>query len=100
MALIQVTSSQLRLGADGLQKLNREWKNQVENLESLEAELNSMWEGEANQAFHNAFQADKVQMDNFYGAIERYVASLLAIAVKYESAESANLETARARTYQ
>lgn len=99
MALIQVTSAALRTGSENLQKLNGELKLQVASLEEMEGELNAMWEGEANQAFHNAFLSDKAQMDQFYAAIERYVASLAAIAVKYETAESANLETARVRSY-
>ena len=58
-----------------------------------------MWEGEANDAFHNAFTRDKVQMDNFYNAIQQYAAVLDNIAAKYEAAEATNTNTATTRTY-
>jgi WXG100 family type VII secretion target len=99
MALIQVTSAKLRAEAEKLKTYNGNFKNQVNSLESLEGELNSMWEGDAKVAFHTSFQSDKVQMDNFYNAIEKYIQSLLVIAAKYEQAESTNTETAKSRNY-
>ncbi|BCN29971.1 WXG100 family type VII secretion target [Anaeromicropila herbilytica] len=99
MALIQVTAARLRSEAEKLRTYNSNYKAQVSSLETVEGELNSMWEGEAKTAFHTAFQSDKVQMDNFYNAIEKYIQSLLTIAQKYEQAEQANTETAKTRNY-
>ena len=99
MAEIKVTSATLRSKAAELKQLNGQFKSAVGALESEEANLNSQWEGEAHDAFHNAFSKDKVQMDNFYNAIENYCTSLLSIAEQYEKAENANVATATTRSY-
>ena len=99
MAQIRVTASQLKTQAESLRTTNQNFKNRVNNLESTEARLKSMWEGEANDAFHAAFTRDKVQMDNFYNAIQQYAAVLDNIAAKYEAAEATNTNTATTRTY-
>lgn len=99
MALIKVTSSQLKTQAEQLKGLNARFKESTGKLQEIEIALKSMWEGEANNAFHNAFTSDKVQMDNFYNAIEMYVAKLQTIAQKYEKAEQINTNIGNTRTY-
>ena len=99
MGLIQVTSSELTRQADQLKQLNNNFKTLVSNLESTEQYLSSMWEGQANVAFHNAFVKDKAQMDNFYNLIEQYISVMTQIAAKYQQAEMANTDTATTRTY-
>ena len=99
MAYIQVTSSKLRKQAEQIRGLNTRFQTQVTSLEGAEQSLKSMWEGQANNAFHNAFVKDKGQMDSFYSAIEQYIAALLVITQKYEQAETKNMDTATARIY-
>lgn len=99
MALIRVTSAQLRAQAEALRTTNQNFKAQVNALEEKEASLNSMWDGDANDAFHKAFSQDKVQMDNFYNAIMQYVNVLENIADKYDQAEATNTSTASTRNY-
>lgn len=99
MASIQVTATTLKTQADTLRQYNSSFKSAVGELESIEGQLNSMWEGEANTAFHTAFHNDKVQMDNFYNAIEMYANVLTNIATRYEQAESVNTDTATTRNY-
>lgn len=99
MAEILVTSSTVRSKAEELKNLNEQFKARVGDLENQEANLNSMWEGEANDAFHGAFQKDKAQMDNFYNLIAQYIQTLLNIAAEYERAEAMNAETGSIRTY-
>lgn len=99
MALIRVTSAQLRAQAEALRTTNQNFKAQVNALEEKEASLNSMWDGDANDAFHKAFAQDKVQMDNFYNAIMQYVNVLENIADKYDQAEATNTSTASTRNY-
>ncbi len=99
MAQIRVTAAQLKAQAEALRATNARFKSRVQNLESTEAQLKGMWEGEANDAFHAAFTRDKVQMDNFYNAIEQYATVLDNIAIKYENAENINTNTATTRTY-
>lgn len=99
MALIRVTAAQLRAQAEALRNTNSNFKTQVGNLENQELSLKSMWEGEANDAFHAAFSRDKIQMDNFFNAIQQYAAVLENIAAKYEQAEQTNTSTATTRKY-
>lgn len=100
MGLIRVTSAELKSKAESLTALNSTFKTNVSELETAEQNLNSMWEGEARDAFHQAFNNDKVQMNNFSMLIEKYVAALLNIAAKYEQAENVNVGTASTRNYQ
>ncbi|MFR6171112.1 MAG: WXG100 family type VII secretion target [Blautia sp.] len=99
MATFRVTTNELKAKAEELRTLNAQFKNEVGNMETLENSLSGMWEGEAKAAFHNAFSSDKVQMDNFYNAIEVYIQRLEAAAVKYAQAEATNVEIASTRKY-
>lgn len=93
------TPAQLRAKAEELSSLNNSFKTNVSELEAEEQNLMGMWEGQAKEAFHQAFSSDKIQMTNFSTLIEKYVASLITIAAKYEEAERINTETATARKY-
>lgn len=99
MAAFQVTLSELRAKTNELRELNAQFKTQTGNLETQEASLVSMWEGEARNAFDNAFKNDKTQMDNFYNLIEQYCVALDNIASKYATAEGQNVAIAQTRTY-
>ncbi|MCI6896762.1 MAG: WXG100 family type VII secretion target [Gemmiger formicilis] len=99
MAIIRVTAAELRNGAQELRDLNQRFKSSVSELETTEGALNTMWEGDARNAFHQAFTSDKTQMNNFYNAIEVYAQRLEAAAAKYEQAEAQNVEIANTRSY-
>lgn len=99
MAMIRVTAAQLKAQAENLRTTNANFKAQVTNLENQELSLKNMWEGEANDAFHSAFSRDKIQMDNFFNAIQQYITVLENIAAKYEQAEAQNTSTATTRKY-
>ena len=99
MAYFQVTSSQLRSAAGRISDLNNQFKARAEQLGEQEAALCSMWEGQAKDAFHQAFLRDRQQMNVFEQLIARYVQALLEIAVRYEQAEARNREIAASRKY-
>lgn len=99
MSAFSVTASELRKKADDLTNLNSRLKNEIGTLEGYENQLASMWEGQAQAAFRNAFNNDKGQMNAFATAIDQYVTALLNIAAKYEQAEQKNQEIASSRTY-
>lgn len=99
MSFFQVTAADLRKKAEQLKGLNSRFKSGVNVLETTEQTLKSMWEGEANDTFHNSFMRDKGQMDNFHTAIECFIEALLIIAARYEEAENRNIATASTRTY-
>ncbi len=96
---ITVTTTTLNSKASELKSLNNNFRSQINNLKSVESSLNSMWDGEANDAFHKAFTKDITQMNNFYNAIEKYVQTLQEIAKKYDAAEQKNVSTATKRAY-
>lgn len=97
MSQFQVTASELTRQAETLTQLNQNLQSQITVLENTEASLITMWEGEAKNAFHNAFQSDKAKMQNFKTAIDQYVAALQNIAAKYAQAEATNVSTASTR---
>ena len=70
MAYIQVTSSELRTKAEELRGLNQRFTQEIENMLSHQNNLNSMWEGEAKEAFNQAFNQDKGKLDNFKNSNE------------------------------
>ena len=99
MAEIKVTSSEMRAKAEELRNLNSQFKTAITDLETLEGNLATMWEGSAQTAFRNAINSDKIQMNNFYNAIEVYAQRLDEAANAYAQAENANIEIANTRNY-
>lgn len=99
MSEIQVTSTQLRAKAEELGTQNAQLKAQIEALSDAEQRLNAMWEGDANTAFHTAFQHDKTQFTNFFNAIQQYIQVLQNVAERYAQAESQNVDIATTRIY-
>ncbi|MCR4807748.1 MAG: WXG100 family type VII secretion target [Lachnospiraceae bacterium] len=99
MSFFQVTAAELRKKAEQLKGLNSRFKTGVETLQNTEQALKSMWEGEANDAFHAAFIRDKGQMDQFHALIGQFIEVLLIIAAKYEAAENKNISIATTRSY-
>lgn len=99
MAMIQVTSKRLRDAADNLRNLNSQLKGKAQELSSKEQSLCQMWEGQAKNTFHTAFERDTRQMESFQNLIEQYVQALLEIAQRYEQAEARNSEIAGSRNY-
>ena len=99
MGVIRVTATELKAKADELASLNASLKTNISDLEACEQNLATMWDGEAKDAFHQAFNNDKVQMNNFSMLIEKYVATMLVAAAKYAQAESTNVNTASTRNY-
>ena len=96
---ITVTPAELKNKASELKQFNSNLKTQIEELRSQEGALVGKWEGDAKTAFDAAFKNDMIQMDNFYNAIERYVAALQEIASRYETAENTNTSIATERKY-
>ena len=66
MAEFTVTSNQVRAKEGELQNLNSSYKQKIDSLEQIVKGLDGMWEGDAHDAFHAAFEKDKVNLWNFY----------------------------------
>lgn len=94
----EVRPSDLRNAGKALNSDNERFKQAVSALEAAEAQLNGMWDGDANDAFHREFERDKKDWVNFYNLVRQYVEKLDEIAKTYEQAEDANRNIARQRT--
>lgn len=99
MAYFMVTPTELRSTANTLREYNSNFRNQVSALETAEGTLNASWEGPAKDAFHASFLHDATYMNDFASLIENYCSTLETMAVEYEKAEAANVETASTRRY-
>ena len=55
MAEIKVTAGELKNNANELRQLNNQFKKAIDDLTSSEQQLVGMWDGEAKEAFHNAY---------------------------------------------
>lgn len=99
MSFFEVTSGEIKSKAGELSEFNQQFKNKAEELTEKEGALITMWEGEAKNAFHQAYTHDKGQMDIFSQLIDKYVEALYLIAQKYEEAEQRAMELATARNY-
>ena len=99
MAEFNVSISELANKANQLNELNQTFKSHVGTMTDLENGLNSMWEGEARNAFHTAFGNDVQQMGTFYNTVAKYVETLLNAAAKYQEAEMLNVEIGKTRKY-
>ncbi|MBQ5399168.1 MAG: WXG100 family type VII secretion target [Ruminococcus sp.] len=95
----KVTISMLTKQCEDLKTLNERLKQTIQKMENSEGALNNMWDGEANDAFHAAFNNDKVKMMEFYNLINKYIVNLNNIAARYSQAETANTDIARTRSY-
>ena len=95
----KVTPAILTSQATELNNLNGRYKTAIAQLDNSELSLNGMWEGEAKEAFHTAFNNDKIKMEEFYKLVAQYVEKLISIANRYKQTEQTNTETAKTRNY-
>lgn len=99
MAEIRVTTGELQNKAGELRQLNDQFKKAVEEMSASEQQLAGMWDGDAKEAFHNAYMSDKSQMGVFADTIEKYCQALESNAAEYGVVELKNVSTATTRTY-
>ena len=94
---IEVNSSTIRQKAGELRQKNGAFQEKVGQLQTAEKALDSMWDGDAQAAFHRAFTTDVKKFDQFHKAIEKYAKALEHIAEEYEKTEKANVGIATSR---
>lgn len=99
MAQFRVDLQQLSTTVETLFELSERYANRIAKLEELEGMLVQMWEGEARDAFHEAFASDIQQMYNFKALAVRFAELLAEIQARYADAEARNIDIARTRTY-
>ena len=99
MGLIRVTPAELRQRAEMINEMNIDVKNRIEEFDTACQALAAQWEGEARDAFVNAYTQDKQQMEYFVTVMDSYYQTLLQIADNYDNAEMRNAGIANTRTY-
>lgn len=99
MALIRVTPAELRQKAEMLNEMNTGVKMRIAEFDSACQALAAQWEGEARDAFVNAYTQDKQQMEYFVKVMDSYYQTLIQIADNYDNAEMRNAGIANRRTY-
>ena len=96
MALIRVTANELRNAGAELRSFNAQLKKEFINDANA---LGATWEGDTKQAFMQATNSDKRQMDAFMALIEKYCTTIEQIAAEYDKAEANNASIANTRSY-
>ncbi len=91
MSFYQVDSRQLRSKKEELMGLSKNFVTEKEALCAGENALRSMWEGAANENFHNLFMKNAGQMDAFIEVVRQYAGVIEAVADRYDIAEQRNL---------
>jgi len=94
MAEFTVTASELLAKAAELERLNKQLEIKIQVLQTEEAALKGMWEGEAKEAFSSAFNKDKGKMLLFHTEMGKYAGMLRTAASRYEAVERRNALTA------
>ena len=62
-----------------------------------EMRLAGMWEGDAKEAFHRAYQNDETKFQAFYSGINQYILRLIETAEAYDKVEAVNASIASSR---
>ena len=94
---IMVTATVVRNKANELRALNQQLKSKVDDMVRCETGLTKKWKGEAKDAFHAAFNQDRICWDDFRLLIDDYAKALDLIADEYAKREAANVSIASTR---
>lgn len=95
---IKVTSATLRNKKETLKGHNDKLKNMVNELVSIHRNLDSQWDGPANDQFRTNFNQDKRLFDAFTSLIDQYITNLNNDIELYETKEAANKNIAATRS--
>lgn len=98
MAEIKVTTEGMRSAAFEFSAKMHEMESSVNQIWSLLAELDAMWDGDANEAFNALIEEDKPKFERLYEMMETYKNAITTAAQKYEEGETEikNIVTTRA----
>lgn len=99
MSTFYVNVPEIVRTVNALSELNASLKSRINTLVDQEATMNGMWEGEARERFHSAFQSDIAQMRVFSNTVTNYAEVLSRIAQSYVENENRNVDVATTRNY-
>jgi len=87
MAQIMVTPEEMNTMATNIESKIQEWQAAVEKIYQLQAELDSMWDGTANDSFNAIFKEDQIKFNNLTNLTREYCAAIKTAANNYISGE-------------
>lgn len=87
MAEIRVSTEGMRNAANDFEARMSDWKAMVDNIWGLLAELDAMWDGDANTAFNALVDEDKPKFERLYSMMEEYKNAINTAAQKYDATE-------------
>ena len=88
MERIQIDTARLGATSGDIRERIAKMRSCVQRLYAEAAELNTMWEGPANQAFQRQFSQDQESMTQICAALENYVQDLHTAKTEYEACDS------------
>ena len=87
MAEIKVTTEGMRNAANDFAAKMGEWEGLVNMIWIALAELDAMWDGDANESFNALIAEDKPKFEKLYAMMEVYKDAITVAAQKYEDGE-------------
>lgn len=97
MATMEITPSMMISIANDIKGKMEEWNACVQQIYTLHAEMDAMWEGAANDAFNAMFAEDKQKFTKLYQMMNEYQSAIITIANEYKSADQTAKETVSKR---
>lgn len=89
MARMEITPDMMMAVANEIKKKLEEWDLAVKKIYELHAQMDSMWDGAANQAFNAMFMEDKTKFNNLAAMMQEYQNVIVKAANDYILGEEA-----------
>lgn len=95
MAEFTVTTETLTQKAEELNKLSSDMTTKAAELTAIVSSLDSIWEGDAHDAFKGNFEKTRSALANYSAMIAKYCAALGEISGEYGKTEASNTQIAQ-----
>lgn len=87
MSSMEITPSMMVSIAGDIKKKMEEWESNVTKIYQLHAELDAMWDGNANAEFNRMFEEDRQKFTRLSAMMDEYQSMILAAASNYTAGE-------------
>ncbi|MBE6838998.1 MAG: WXG100 family type VII secretion target [Ruminococcus sp.] len=88
MAQFEIRPMEMEQTAREIDAKINEWQASVNRLYQYVSELDTMWEGDANDAFNKTFAADRSKYNSLANLMDEYKNAILKAAQEYKIADS------------
>ena len=87
MAQTLVTPEVMISLATNIEAKIEDWNTAVNKIYQLQAEMDAMWDGDANDSFNALFEADKVKFNQLSSVMQEYASAIKQAANNYIQGE-------------